>query len=131
MLGGGGLNSTTEDYVRFAEMLLNEGEYRGNRIINKATLDLMREKKIKDIVSREYFFYGNRGDWGLWISLYSQLLKTRMGLITLDGEELPGPILLLIENDFYMIYMEQKRGGPRAPFNANVATQMVYEAMAN
>jgi len=36
------------------------------------------------------------------------------------------------ENDFYMVYMEQKRGGPRgAPFNNNIATQMVYEAMLN
>ena len=36
------------------------------------------------------------------------------------------------ENDFYMIYMEQKRGGPRdAPFNNNIATRMVYEAMRN
>ena len=33
------------------------------------------------------------------------------------------------ENDFYMIYMEQKRGGPRSPFNNNVAQRVVYEAM--
>ena len=36
------------------------------------------------------------------------------------------------ENDFYMIYMEQKRGGPRgSPFNNNVAQRMVYDAMRN
>ena len=35
------------------------------------------------------------------------------------------------ENDFYMIYMEQKRGGPDSPFNANVAQRLVYEAMQN
>ena len=49
-----------------------------------------------------------------------------LGNMGLNYEEGPD-----IENDFYMIYMEQKRGGPRAPFNANVATQMVYEAMAD
>ena len=42
-----------------------------------------------------------------------------------------GGTLFLVdeENDFYMIYMEQKRGGARAPFNNNVAQRMVYEAM--
>ena len=129
--GGGGLNSTTEDYVRFAEMLLNEGEYRGNRIINKATLDLMREKKIKDIVSREYFFYGNRGDWGLGFHL-QPTTENENGPHNFGWRGIAGTFFAVdIENDFYMIYMEQKRGGPRAPFNANVATQMVYEAMAD
>ena len=65
--GGGGLNSTTEDYVRFAEMLLNNGEYRGSRIIEESTLDLMLEKRIGPEVSREFFFYGNIGDWGFRI----------------------------------------------------------------
>ena len=63
MLSGGvGLNSTTEDYVRFAEMLLRGGEYRGARIIEESTLDLMREKRISIEVSREFFFYGNTSD---------------------------------------------------------------------
>ena len=63
--GDGGLNSTTEDYVRFAEMLLNGGQYRGNRIIEESTLEMMREKKIGNDVSREFFFYDKRGNWGL------------------------------------------------------------------
>ena len=127
--GGGGLNSTTEDYARFAEMLLNEGEYRGNRVISKATLNLMREKKIKDIVSREYFFYGNRGDWGLGLHL-QPTTENEDGPHNFGWRGIAGTYFAVdIENDFYMIYMEQKRGGPRAPFNANVATQMVYKAM--
>ena len=44
--GGGGLHSTTEDYVRFAHMLLNGGEYNGERIISEATLDAMNQKFI-------------------------------------------------------------------------------------
>jgi CubicO group peptidase (beta-lactamase class C family) len=43
--GGGGLNSTTEDYVRFAQMLLQGGEYNGARILEPATLALMQEKR--------------------------------------------------------------------------------------
>ena len=62
--GGGGLNSTTEDYARFGFMLINGGEYMGTRLIEEETLALMREPRIGDDVSREYFFYRNFGDFG-------------------------------------------------------------------
>jgi len=39
--GGGGLVSTTDDYQRFVNMLLNGGESEGNRIIGRHTLDFM------------------------------------------------------------------------------------------
>lgn len=128
--GGGGLNSTTEDYIRFAEMLLNGGEYEGARILEPDTLARMLEPKIGDDVSREYFFYGNRGDWSMGFHLQPA------------GEENSEPYnfgwrgiggtLFVVDpaNDFFMLYMEQKRGGPQdAPFNNNVAQRAVYEAI--
>jgi CubicO group peptidase (beta-lactamase class C family) len=39
--GGGGLISTTMDYARFCQMLLNGGVLDGNRIIGRTTLELM------------------------------------------------------------------------------------------
>jgi CubicO group peptidase (beta-lactamase class C family) len=39
--GGGGLVSTTMDYARFCQMLLNGGMLDGNRIIGRKTLQLM------------------------------------------------------------------------------------------
>src|SRR4030081_367134 len=39
--GGGGLVSTTMDYARFSQMLLNRGEFDGNRIIGRKALQLM------------------------------------------------------------------------------------------
>ena len=127
--GGGGLNSTTEDYVRFAEMLLRGGEYRGTRIIEESTLDLMREKRIGSEVSREFFFYGETGDWGLGFHL-QPTTEDPDGPHNFGWRGIGGTLFLVDEeNDFYMIYMEQKRGGARAPFNNNVAQRMVYEAM--
>ena len=127
--GGGGLNSTTEDYVRFAEMLLRGGEYRGARIIEESTLDLMREKRIGNEVSREFFFYGNNDDWGLGFHL-QPTTEDPDGPHNFGWRGIGGTLFLVDEeNDFYMIYMEQKRGGPRAPFNNNVAQRMIYEAM--
>jgi len=130
--GGGGLNSTIEDYARFATMLLNGGEYYGERIISEETLAQMTRKYIGDTVSRQHFFYGDQGDWGLGFHLQP----------TTDAPDGPhnfgwrgiGGTLFLVdrENDFYLLYMEQRRGGPRgAPFSNNHAQQVVYEAMRN
>jgi CubicO group peptidase (beta-lactamase class C family) len=44
--GGGGLVSTTMDYARFAQMLLNGGTLDGNRIIGRKTLHLMASNHL-------------------------------------------------------------------------------------
>src|SRR4029077_15240469 len=44
--GGGGLTSTTADYLRFAEMLRRGGELDGARIIGSRTLQLMTQNHL-------------------------------------------------------------------------------------
>ncbi len=39
--GGAGLSSTTSDYWRFLQMLLNEGEFLGQRILSRKTVEMM------------------------------------------------------------------------------------------
>lgn len=39
--GGGGLVSTAHDYLKFAQMLLNGGEYNGKRILGRKTVEFM------------------------------------------------------------------------------------------
>lgn len=45
-LGGGGLVSTTADYLRFAEMLRRRGELDGQRLLGPRTLDLMTRNHL-------------------------------------------------------------------------------------
>lgn len=47
--GGGGLYSTTHDYMRFAQMLLNRGELDGQRILGTRTVELMASNHIGDL----------------------------------------------------------------------------------
>ena len=42
--GGEGLVSTLEDYAKFCKMLLNGGQFQGQRIISKNSIDIMTEK---------------------------------------------------------------------------------------
>jgi CubicO group peptidase (beta-lactamase class C family) len=51
--GGGGLVSTTMDYARFAQMLLNGGALDGVRIIGRKTLELMASNHLNPQVKIE------------------------------------------------------------------------------
>ena len=46
--GGGGLYGTAADYFRFAQMLLNGGEFNGKRILKKTSVDMMRTNVLSD-----------------------------------------------------------------------------------
>ncbi|MGD9645863.1 MAG: serine hydrolase domain-containing protein [Pirellulales bacterium] len=46
--GGGGLISTADDYLRFAQMMLNRGELDGARILRPETVDLMTRNHLPD-----------------------------------------------------------------------------------
>lgn len=46
--GGGGLTGTTEDYLRFCEMLRRGGGFEGARILGPRTIALMRRNHLKD-----------------------------------------------------------------------------------
>ena len=48
-LGGGGLVSTTADYLQFAQMMLNEGSLNGARILSPKTIELMTRNHVTDI----------------------------------------------------------------------------------
>jgi CubicO group peptidase (beta-lactamase class C family) len=46
--GGGGLTGTTEDYLRFCEMLRRGGELDGARVLGPRTVELMHRNHLKD-----------------------------------------------------------------------------------
>ncbi|MFM8532061.1 MAG: serine hydrolase domain-containing protein [Acidimicrobiia bacterium] len=48
--GGGGLYGTASDYFRFAQMLLNGGEYNGKRYLKKDTVEMMRTNVLSNDV---------------------------------------------------------------------------------
>ena len=62
--GSGGLLSTTEDYLKFSVMLLNNGTYNDNKLISKATLDLM---KLDHSIGLKYkkLAFGKKKGFGL------------------------------------------------------------------
>jgi CubicO group peptidase (beta-lactamase class C family) len=53
--GGGGLMSTAEDYLQFAQMLLNGGQSNGKRLLAARTVEVMRSAFVPE--------------WRLWHAL--------------------------------------------------------------
>ncbi|WP_199797185.1 serine hydrolase [Erythrobacter sp. QSSC1-22B] len=52
-MGGSGIVTTVDDYMRFARMLLNEGELEGQRILHPATIGLMSTDMLDPRISME------------------------------------------------------------------------------
>jgi CubicO group peptidase (beta-lactamase class C family) len=61
--GGGGLCSTTEDYFRFCQMLLNGGELDGVRLLSRKSVELISQDHVGELVK-------GRG-YGLGFGTYS------------------------------------------------------------
>ena len=66
--GGGQLISTADDYWRFAQMLLNDGEFNGVRILAPGTVEMMRADRLR---KPTFPFYPGAG-FGLNVAVYSE-----------------------------------------------------------
>jgi CubicO group peptidase (beta-lactamase class C family) len=52
--GAGGLATSTEDYLQFAQMLLNGGELNGRRLLGPRTVELMTANHTGDMVNGQF-----------------------------------------------------------------------------
>ena len=115
--GGGGLSSTPEDYLRFAEMLRNNGEYRGVRIIKKETLDRMRQPETNAAIRNKGLFFPaiqpavrDSMEFGLGFSLVTDDTKQRPGNGTFSWNGIAGTEFWVDpKNDLVMVFMIQDR----------------------
>ena len=48
--GDGGLNSTAADYIKFLQMFLNHGQWRGTTLLGKSSIQAMTKNQIGDVI---------------------------------------------------------------------------------
>lgn len=72
--GGAGLVGTIEDYARFCQMILNQGEFNHHRILGRKTIELMSRNQIGDST---LFESGDK--FGLGFRLYTEEGTTLRG----------------------------------------------------
>jgi len=68
--GGGGLVSTIDDYFAFSRMMLNKGRHGRERILSRATVELMTSDQLtpEQRAGAEIFF-GDHSSWGLGMAV--------------------------------------------------------------
>lgn len=109
--GGGGLSSTTEDYLRFVLMLAGDGEYKGVRILKKETLMRMRQDETTpEIRKAGAFFPGPGMGFGLGFSLVLDDKVQRPGNGTFSWWGIAGTEFWVDpKNEVFMVFMVQAR----------------------
>ncbi len=81
-LGGGGLLSSVNDYIKFATMLANGGTWKGEKIISRKTIDLMRTDRLNEAQRKDFDCSYNRGyGYGLGVRTMIDPSKTSNGSV--------------------------------------------------
>ena len=82
--GGSGLVSTTMDYARFCQMLANDGELNGVRILSRKAVELMRSDHMPSDMSRAGG--GLPRGWGFGLTFAVSRGPGQTGIIGSKGE---------------------------------------------
>jgi CubicO group peptidase (beta-lactamase class C family) len=137
--GGSGLVSTAQDYLRFAQMLLNGGELDGVRILAPATVKLMTSNHLAPQLMTGKFSIGPAVirpgmGWGYDCAVYTD---------PLEADEVVGKGTFFWfgvadtwfwvdpTNDLIFVGMTQRMIGPGWPNVEGLSQPLVYQALVN
>jgi CubicO group peptidase (beta-lactamase class C family) len=139
--GGGGLVSTTPDYLRFCQMLLGGGELDGVRILGRKTVELMAANHLPGGQDLQAFAlaggYGEVGFAGMGFGLTVAVAKapTATQVIGSAGEYMWGGAASTIfwvdpAEDLVVVFMTQLLPSGTFNFRGQLKT-LVYPAIAD
>jgi CubicO group peptidase (beta-lactamase class C family) len=128
--GGGGLTSTMHDYARFVQMLINEGELDGKRILKADTVKFMFQNHLTPGLNGM-----GGGGWGLGgaVATKPPTEKAPQPIGTFSWFGIDGTWFWVDPvNDIGFVGMIQRRGGggPGAVNLRGESAELVYNALA-
>jgi len=135
--GGGGLVSTADDYLRFAQMLLNQGELDGARILAPGTVQLMTANHLAPSLMTGEFSIGSNAmkpgeGWGYDCAVITDPLQAGesvgKGTFFWDGAAATW-FWVDPANDLVFIGMTQRMFGPGQPDTEHLSRPVVYQAL--
>lgn len=138
--GGGGLYSTAADYFRFSQMLLNGGEFDGQRILKNSSVDMMRTNVLseqllnsKQGIGQAQFSPAQGFGYDFAVVLDPDGAKRQVGTGSYWWWGIAGTWFWIDPaNDLIGIGIIQRRGGvPGAANHEDVQRRVVYEALAS
>ena len=138
--GGGGLVSTSADYARFAQMILNGGELDGARLLSPSTIAMMGSNHLNDeiMTGKDGSFTNARGQgFGLDFMVITDPAKAGepVGEGTISWGGAAGTWFWIDpKNDLFflgMIHILNKDGDPALRNLDDVSQQLVYSALVD
>ncbi|HXJ03792.1 MAG TPA: serine hydrolase domain-containing protein [Candidatus Acidoferrum sp.] len=132
--GGGGMVSTAEDYLRFAQMLLNGGELDGVRILAPATAQLMTSNHLANSLMADESSIGPRPGlgWGYDCAVFTDPLQANevVGKGTFWWQGAADTWFWADPaNDVIFVGMTQRMLGPQWPNVQELSQPTVYQAL--
>jgi CubicO group peptidase (beta-lactamase class C family) len=137
--GGGGMISTTTDYARFCQMLLDKGELDGVRILAPATVELMAANVIpKDVLVKSNGTAGERFNEAVGFGLDFMVVEDPRAAGTLEGRNTmswggAAGTWFWIDptNDVVFVGMIQRLGGVGGEDLGGEARTLTYQALTH
>ena len=138
--GGGGLYSTAGDYFRFAQMLLNGGEFDGRRYLKRASVDMMRTNVLSEQVlnsnsgiGQARFSPAQGFGYDFAVVLDPDAAKRQVGKGSYWWWGVGGTWFWVDPtNDLLAIGIIQRQGAvPGAASHEDISRRVVYEALTN
>jgi len=136
--GGGGLTGSMSDYARFAQMLLNEGELGGARLLSPTTIRFMRRNQLPDnrdmaAMGQPVWSETSYDGIGFGLGWAVVLDPVKAHLVTSVGEHHWGGAAstffwLDAEEDLYVIFFTQLMPSSTYPIRRELRTR-VYQAL--
>jgi CubicO group peptidase (beta-lactamase class C family) len=136
--GGGGLYSTAGDYFRFAQMVLNGGEFEGRRYVKKSSVDMMRTNVLSEQalnsnsgIGPARFSPAQGFGYDFAVVLDPDAAKRQVGKNSFWWWGIAGTWFWIDPtNDLLAIGIIQRRGGvPGAANHEDISRRVVYEAL--
>ena len=126
--GTHGLFSTPFDYLKFCQMILNDGILKGNRILKSETVELIKQNSVNDL-----FYSGSQGfGYGFAIEYTGKgLNKTSQKVILYWGGYFNTRFFIDTENNIISIWMTQKLPNLSVNGYHKVMKKYVYESLIN
>ncbi|MFW6287444.1 MAG: serine hydrolase domain-containing protein [bacterium] len=82
---GGGLASTLDDLQKFANMIINKGQYNGNRILSRKTVERMTRNQLKGVMDNCWENVNFEKAYGLGIKVHENNFLLTPGTVSHEG----------------------------------------------
>jgi CubicO group peptidase (beta-lactamase class C family) len=137
--GGGGLVSTTMDYARFCQMILNGGELDGVRILSPQSIELMDTNVIpRNVLVKSNGTTGSRFNEAVGFGLDFMVVKAPRAAGSLEGKNTmswggAAGTWFWIDptNDLLFVGMIQRLGGSGGDDLGTQARTLTYQALTH